>query len=129
MFKSNRQAVHPMMQAALQGEEDMPAKPRVTLMIPWLAKQDQRAVFPNGITFDTPEQQEEYVRKWAETRTGFESNFKVTFYPGRYASEKGSILPVGDPTAYIADAEVSWMTCNLTTGVLLFFLAKVADLT
>ena len=88
----------------------MPAKPRVTLMIPWLAKQDQRAIFPNGITFDTPEQQEEYVRKWAEARTGFGSNFKVTFYPGRYASEKGSILPVGDPTAYIADAEVSLLT-------------------
>ena len=87
----------------------MPAKPKVTLMIPWLAKSDQKAVFPNGMTFDTPEEQEDYVRKWAEKRTGFESNFKVTFYPGRYATEKGSILPVGDPTAYISDAEVRLM--------------------
>lgn len=96
----------PSSQVMLQGEEDMPPKPKVTLMIPWLAKSDQKAVFPDGMSFDTPEQQEEYVRKWAEKRTGFESNFKVAFYPGRYATEKGSILPVGDPTAYISDAEV-----------------------
>ncbi len=31
---------------------------------------------------------------------------QVTFYPGRYAIEKGSILPVGDPTQYISSAEV-----------------------
>ena len=76
-------------------------------MIPWLAKSDQKAIFPAGVTFNSPEEQEDYVRKWAEKRTGFESNFKVTFYPGRYAPEKGSILPVGDPTAYISDSEVS----------------------
>ena len=76
-------------------------------MIPWLAKSDQKAIFPDGLTFNSPEEQEKYVRNWAEKRTGFESNFKVTFYPGRYAAEKGSILPVGDPTAYISDAEVS----------------------
>lgn len=91
----------------VQGETDVSSKPKVTLMIPWLAKSDQSAVFPHGMTFNTPEEQEDYVRKWAEKRTGFESNFKVTFYPARYAVEKGSILPVGDPTKYISDAEVS----------------------
>ena len=93
----------------LQGElAENPARtsPQVTLMIPWLAKHDQRAVFPDGKTFETPEQQEAYVREWAQKRTGFKSSFRVTFYPGRYAAEKGSILPVGDPTKYIADHEV-----------------------
>lgn len=96
----------------VQGEEAVAPRPKVTLMIPWLAKSDQKAVFPKGVIFNSPEEQEEYVRKWAEKRTGFESNFKVTFYPGRYAPEKGSILPVGDPTAYISDSEVSrkWLT-------------------
>lgn len=31
---------------------------QVTLMIPWLAKCDQSMVFPNNMTFDTPEEQE-----------------------------------------------------------------------
>jgi len=39
--------------------------------------------------FDTPEQQESFVREWAQKRTGLDCNFKVTFYPGRYAAEKG----------------------------------------
>ncbi len=33
--------------------------------------------------------QEAYVRQWARARTGLECNFKVAFYPGRYAAEKG----------------------------------------
>eukprot|EP00887_Chlorella_sp_A99_P006969 scaffold2.g6969.t1 len=84
-----------------------PGRParRVTLMIPWLAKADQGKVYPNGMTFDSPEEQEAYVREWARKRTGFDSDFKVTFYPGRYAPEKCSILPVGDPTQYIPEHE------------------------
>lgn len=46
------------------------------------------------------------MRDWVQKRTGFESEFKVTFYPGRYAPEKCSILPVGDPTQYIPEHEV-----------------------
>ncbi len=150
-------------------------------MIPWLAKCDQSKVYPNNITFETPEEQEkvrsgcgwcswkghafpwhvaylvwvqrivlmglvmssirwpasrialmlhrpstrmnpskrgvvvtsptaccvQYVRDWVKKRTGFDSDFKVTFYPGRYAPEKCSILPVGDPTQYIPEHEVS----------------------
>ncbi len=29
------------------------------------------------------------MREWAQKRTGLECNFKITFYPGRYAAEKG----------------------------------------
>ena len=104
-----------------QGEvTENPARtnPQVTLMIPWLGKHDQRAIFPDGKIFDTPDQQEAYVREWAQKRTGFKSNFRVTFYPGRYAAEKGSILPVGDPTKYIADHEVRDHKClRLQLGI------------
>ena len=78
---------------------------QVTLVIPWLAPPDQALVY-NGRSFETPAQQEAYVREWARARTGLPCDFKVAFYPGRYAVEKCSILPVGDPTAYIPDHEV-----------------------
>lgn len=43
------------------------------------------------MSFDTPEAQEQFVREWAQKRTGLDCNFKVVFYPGRYAAEKGAL--------------------------------------
>lgn len=83
---------------------------QVTLCIPWLAPPDQAVVF-NNISFERPEQQEEYVREWARKRTGLPCDFQIKFYPGRYAVEKCSILPVGDPTSYIPDKEVHFLSC------------------
>ncbi|WIA41577.1 hypothetical protein OEZ86_008941 [Tetradesmus obliquus] len=95
-------AVNPLLRAAyLANNEDR----QVTLLLPWLSKPDQERVFPNSVTFDSPADQEAFVREWAQKRTGLACSFKVRFYPGRYAPEKGSILPVGDITQYIPDAE------------------------
>ena len=49
--------------------------------------------------------QEAYVRGWVDKRTDFPCDFQIAFYPARYAKEKFSILPVGDPTQYIPDSE------------------------
>jgi hypothetical protein len=57
----------------LQGESGS----QVNLVIPWLAPADQAKVFPNNLKFDTPADQEKYVREWAAKRTGFDCNFKV----------------------------------------------------
>lgn len=64
---------------ALQGESGS----QVNLVIPWLAPADQAKVFPNDLKFDTPADQEKYVREWAAKRTGFDCNFKARPYPGR----------------------------------------------
>lgn len=90
-------AVNPLLRAHFLAD---PAQDRkVTIFIPWLNKADQKVVFPHNITFESPESQEKYVRDWVENRTGQASgHFNISFYPGRYAPEKGSILPVGDIT-------------------------------
>ncbi|GLC35497.1 hypothetical protein PLESTB_000201000 [Pleodorina starrii] len=95
-------AVNPLLRAAYLASS---GNRKVTLVLPWLSKADQQRVFPADVTFETPEEQEEFVRQWARNRTGLECNFKVAFYPGRYAAEKGSILPVGDITTVIPDHE------------------------
>ncbi|GMH36656.1 hypothetical protein BSKO_04529 [Bryopsis sp. KO-2023] len=95
-------SVNPLLRAAYLANDK---SRKVTLVVPWLSQVDQAKVFPNGISFETPEQQEDYVRKWVEKRTGLKSTFKLTFYPGRFAPEKCSILPVGDLTQCIPDHE------------------------
>ncbi|KIY95412.1 hypothetical protein MNEG_12549 [Monoraphidium neglectum] len=113
-------AVNPLLRAAYLANEGEPATGdadgvtggvtggagrRVTLLLPWLNKSDQERVFPGAVTFDSPTDQEAFVREWAQKRTGLPCDFAVKFYPGRYAPEKGSILPVGDITQYIPDSE------------------------
>ncbi|KAK7295020.1 hypothetical protein RJT34_17923 [Clitoria ternatea] len=95
-------AVNPLFRAAYlakSGDRD------VTLLIPWLSLKDQGLVYPNKITFASPSEQEKYIHQWLEDRVGFTSGFSIRFYPGKFAREKGSILPVGDISEIIPDEE------------------------
>lgn len=73
-------AVNPLFRAAYLARN---SKQDVTLVVPWLCKSDQELVYPNSMTFSSPEEQETYIKKWLEERLGFESNFKISFYPGK----------------------------------------------
>lgn len=95
-------AVNPLFRAAYLAKS---AQQNVTLLIPWLCKSDQELVYPNNITFSSPEEQETYIRSWLEERVGFKSDFKITFYPGKviascnllqiHASSRHSLLDFG----------------------------------
>ena len=91
-------AVNPLLRAAYlskRGAHD------VTLVVPWLPPAEQALIHPSMI-FQTPEAQAAYVRQWVKERCGFEpTNMKLDFYPGRYATDKYSIIPVGDVSSYI----------------------------
>ena len=68
----------------------------VTLMLPWLPASQQPCVFPKGMSFETPEQQEEHVREWIRQRTGFEPpGLRITWYHARYCPVMKSIFPYG----------------------------------
>lgn len=80
-------SVNPLLRAAYLSND---GNRKVTLCIPWLSLPDQERLFPqNAPRFNNPEAQEDYIREWARTRTGLECNFRISFYPGRYADEKG----------------------------------------
>ncbi|OVA13199.1 hypothetical protein BVC80_757g15 [Macleaya cordata] len=93
-------AVNPLFRAAYLAKD---GERKVTLVIPWLSLKDQELVYPNQITFHSPSEQETYVRLWLEERTGFISGFNIRFYPGKFATDKRSILAVGDITEIIPD--------------------------
>jgi len=96
-------SVNPLLRAIYLAKGD-PTR-EVTLLVPWLALQDQAIVFPKRATFKTPEAQEAYIMAWAQERVGFEPRIKIAWYPGRYATDKGSIVPVGDITTRVAKVD------------------------
>ncbi|CAO2039131.1 unnamed protein product [Urochloa humidicola] len=95
-------AVNPLFRAAYLAKG---TKQDVTLVVPWLCKSDQELVYPNSMTFSSPEEQETYIRNWLEERLGFESNFKISFYPGKFSKERRSIIPAGDTSQFIPSRE------------------------
>ena len=55
---------------------------QVTLIVPWLAKCDQELTFIDGVTFDTPDEQEEFMGQWITKRTGLTPKYRVKWYSG-----------------------------------------------
>lgn len=78
---------------------------RVTLCVPWLHPLEQSLVFPSDLRFKSPVEQEAHVRRWLLERAGVRAHFGIVFYPARYDQERGSILPLGDITHFIASEE------------------------
>ncbi|WVZ85577.1 hypothetical protein U9M48_032489 [Paspalum notatum var. saurae] len=95
-------AINPLFRAAYLAKS---AKQKVTLLVPWLSMSDQELVYPNNITFTSPEEQETYIRNWLQERLGFEANFKISFYPGKFSKERRSIIPAGDTSQFISSKE------------------------
>ncbi|CAM9002623.1 unnamed protein product [Rhodiola kirilowii] len=95
-------AVNPLFRAAYLARD---GTRKVTLVVPWLSRKHQELVYPQNITFESPSEQEKYCLQWLEERTGFKSDFKLHFYPGKYALDKKSILAVGDISEIIPDEE------------------------
>ncbi|XP_052198879.1 digalactosyldiacylglycerol synthase 1, chloroplastic isoform X2 [Diospyros lotus] len=99
-------AVNPLFRAAYLSRS---AKQNVTLLVPWLCQSDQELVYPNNVTFNSPEEQELYIRKWLEERVGFRADFKISFYPGKFSKARRSIIPAGDTSQFISskDADIA----------------------
>ncbi|KAL4363197.1 hypothetical protein GQ457_04G031870 [Hibiscus cannabinus] len=95
-------SVNPLFRAAYLAKD---GEKKITLVIPWLSLKDQKLVYPNNTTFGSPSEQESYIRQWLEERIAFIAGFTIRFYPGKFAVDKRSILPVGDISEIILDEE------------------------
>jgi len=99
-------SVNPLLRAAYLAK-DRP-KGKVTLMVPWLQREEQEVAFPPGVRFDHPDEQKAFVRKWliedAHLPRAAE-NLDIAFYSARYHDEYHSIFPMGDISALIPDDE------------------------
>lgn len=99
-------SINPLLRAAFLTQDRHPGD--VTLMLPFLRDmEDQKSVFPAGVTFATPEDQELAVKDWLR-KAGLGKHadrLKLVFYPGRYHKDYGSIFPMGDITKLIPKEE------------------------
>ena len=67
---------------------------QVLLVVPWLQRQHQALVFPDGLLFERPEQQTECIRGWVAKRAGFEPDFEARLAKQEDLQEvKGSQAP------------------------------------
>ena len=99
-------SVNPLLRAAHLAN-DRP-KGKVTLMVPWLIREEQNTAFPPGIRFDHPDEQMSYVKKWLieEAKMPVAADkLDISFYAARYHDDYHSIFPMGDISALIPDEE------------------------
>ena len=95
----------------LEGRED--AGGGVTLMVPWLERrQDQEHVYGSQKLFETPAQQEEYIRTWLRDTAGLpeaSEKLRIEWYTAWQNKVENSLYSMGDITALIPEDEVDIM--------------------
>jgi hypothetical protein len=103
-------AVNPLLRAAYMTAERKEAGGSVTLMLPWLErKQDQAQVYGADRGFDSPKQQEEYLRTWLrETANLVEASedLNIKWYTAWQNKAENSLYSMGDITAMIPADDV-----------------------
>jgi digalactosyldiacylglycerol synthase len=79
----------------------------VTLIVPWLELEQDRQLLYHSHHFESPQDQEAYIREWLAQEAGMpdvadsETGLRIMFYPARYHTGLMSIFAMGDVTALI----------------------------
>jgi digalactosyldiacylglycerol synthase len=81
---------------------------QVVLVVPFVPIQDQRLIFPEGVTCSTPQQQEAIIKAWAREHSGLQDvDFKVLFYAARYYPASRCIFATEDVCRLLPKEQVS----------------------
>lgn len=76
----------------------------VTLVVPFIPPAQQSSIFSEGIEFPTPPDQLPALMEAIDKRVDFPLHgLKVIFYPGRYDTVLGSIIPEGNVQEYVPE--------------------------
>jgi len=103
-------AVNPLLRAAylVNGREDQGGS--VTLMLPWVERMsDQERVYGKEKSFQTPAQQEEYIRSWLRDTASMpeaSEQLKISWYTAWQERAENSLYSMGDITALISADDV-----------------------
>lgn len=98
-------AVNPLLRAAYLTKGRKEAGGSVTLMLPWLERPvDQARVYGENNAFESPQAQEEYIRKWLRESAGMaqaSEDLLIQWYTAWQNPVENSIYSMGDITALI----------------------------
>jgi hypothetical protein len=103
-------AVNPLLRAAYMTIGRSEVGGSVTLMLPWLERrEDQEQVYGSNNVFNSPEEQELYIRNWlrdsAKLPTPSEE-LKIKWYTAWQNKVENSVYSMGDITALVSKEEV-----------------------
>lgn len=106
-------AVNPLLRAAYMTDGRLEAGGSVTLMLPWLEReQDRDSVYGKNRDFNTPEEQEAYIRKWLIEKAKFPDaadKLNIEWYTSWQNKVENSLYSMGDITAQIPAEAVDIM--------------------
>lgn len=103
-------AVNPLLRAAYMTEGRSESGGSVTLMIPWLERRrDQETVYGKDRVFESPEEQEEFIRTWIREKAELpeaSEKLNIGWYTAWQSKIENSIYSMGDITALIPKEDV-----------------------
>ena len=118
-------AVNPLLRAAYLSTGRAERGGKVTIMIPWLERDEDRKKLYGDRNFDSKEEQEQFVREWLRDTAGMEKaseELNIAWYTGWVETLENSVYSMGDITALIPVCEMMIMSkLYLENDALLLF--------
>jgi len=79
---------------------------KVILVMPWLAPEHQAFIYPDGELYESPEEQETYIRRWCVDRAKMDparEGLTFRWYEASYVETVKSIFPKQDNSQVLVD--------------------------
>jgi hypothetical protein len=103
-------AVNPLLRAAYLTKDRKAAGGSVALMLPWLEREeDQNRVYGPDNSFESPEEQADYIRTWLRESAGMpqaSEDLIIQWYTAWQNPAENSIYSMGDITALVSKDDV-----------------------